>query len=91
MDCLNTLFPDTYFFTGDFTYWIAGKNPDFCRKGHSKKCVEMFGDYWHKGEDPKHRIAHFKDHGWKCLVLWEHELYDSMDDVIRKLEEFNKA
>ena len=39
-----------------------------------KLLIELYGDYWHKGQDPQDRINLFKRYGWDTLVIWEHEL-----------------
>lgn len=36
--------------------------------------VEVFGDYWHQGEDPSVCIDAFAAAGYKCAVIWEHEM-----------------
>jgi hypothetical protein len=51
-----------YKFTGDFSIWIDGKNPDFINEG-TKKIIEFYGEYWHKNEKIDggiNRINHFK-------------------------------
>ena len=75
-------------FVGDFSFWVGGKNPDFARIGQHRKCIEMYGYYWHRGEDPKYRIAHFAKYGWKCLVIWERELCEDVGAVEKRLIEF---
>ncbi len=55
---------------------LDGKVPDFVNVKGKKKIVELFGDYWHKGEDPQDRINKFKPFGWDTLVVWEKELKD---------------
>lgn len=70
-------------YSGDYSYWIGGKNPDFVNE-ESKKIVEVFGDYWHSAKvgnvpgclQERARIRHFSDLGYECLVLWEFELKD---------------
>ena len=47
--------------------------PDFLSTNGQRKVIEVFGDYWHKGEDPQGRIDAFAKLGFKCLVIWEHE------------------
>jgi len=72
----NTLqehFPNDWKYVGDGSLWIGGKNPDFVSK-NEQKVIEMFGDYWHKGENPEDRIEHFKKYGYDCLVFWENEV-----------------
>ena len=90
LEILNNLFLNEYAYNGNFSagITIAGKVPDFVNINGQKKLIELFGDYWHKGEDPQIRIDLFKEYGWDCLVIWEHELKD-IDAVINKVLEFN--
>jgi hypothetical protein len=53
---------------------IAGKCPDFINCNGEKKIIELFGDYWHLGENPQERIDEFKPFGFDTLVIWEKEL-----------------
>lgn len=69
-------------YTGDGGLIIAGKVPDFWNGDH--KLVELFGDYWHRGENPQDRIDIFEKNGYKCLVIWEHEL-KNIQDVKQKI------
>ena len=91
---LMEILPDYFRFVGDFSFWIDGKNPDFINE-EKKLVVEFFGDYWHGEEfrktknDPstneeheRQRIEHFEKNGYRCLVIWEHELKD-----VEKLKE----
>lgn len=59
------------------------------KKGCKKKLIELFGDYWHKGEDPQDRINIFKKFGYDTLVIWESELKD-INKVKNKVIKFNK-
>lgn len=68
---------------------INGKNPDFTNCNGKKKLIELFGDYWHKGEDPQDRINIFKKFGYDTLVIWESELKD-INKVKNKVIKFNK-
>ncbi len=74
INVLNKLFPNEYKYVGDFQFFLGGKNPDFMNINGQKKLIEMFGDYWHKDENPKHRIDHFKRYGFDTLVIWQKEL-----------------
>lgn len=49
------------------------KNPDFVNRS-SKKVIEVFGNYWHRNEDPQELIDFYKSTGWDCIVLWELEI-----------------
>jgi very-short-patch-repair endonuclease len=52
---------------------LKSKIPDFvCIK--YKKIIELYGDYWHKGEDPTIRIDLFKTESYDTLIIWEKEL-----------------
>lgn len=73
---LDQLFPNEYKFTGDGSLILDGRIPDFCNINGQKKIIELYGDYWHRNDDPKDRIALFKPFGYKTLVIWEHELKD---------------
>jgi G:T-mismatch repair DNA endonuclease (very short patch repair protein) len=64
-------------YVGDFSLWIGGKNPDFISTKKALCVVEMFGDYWHKGENPEMKITHYLGFGYPCLVVWEYELRDT--------------
>jgi very-short-patch-repair endonuclease len=71
---LEALYPGEWKYTGDFSFVINGKNPDFVCCNGQKKVIELFGDYWHKGDDPKERAKVFAPFGYKTLVIWEREL-----------------
>ena len=70
---------------------LGGKMPDFISTDESKKIIEIFGDYWHRGEDPQERIDYFKQYGYSCLVIWEHELNSSTDkEIVTRIKKFVK-
>lgn len=71
-------------FVGDGTVIVERKSPDFI-SSDGRKIVELYGDYWHKNDDPEDRIRFFKEHDKDCLVIWEHELEDErvlLDKII---------
>ena len=78
-------------FVGNYTFYIRTKkrihNPDF-KVNSQKKVIELFGNYWHKGEDPNNLIKEYKEAGWKCLVFWEHEVYKETNKVMKKTLRF---
>jgi hypothetical protein len=86
---LNFLFPGEWKFTGDLSFTINGKCPDFVNCNGQKKIIELFGDYWHRGEDPRDRELVFAPFGYKTLVVWEKELRDEAK-LMSKLQEFYK-
>lgn len=61
--------------------------PDFQVKG-TKKLIEVFGDYWHKDEDPIHRINAWKSLGYDCIVIWESSIKDDLDTVKTRVHKY---
>jgi len=86
---LQSILPNEYKLnvSGDVTI-IAGKIPDFINVNGQKKLIEVFGDYWHQNDNPQDRIDFFKQYGWDCLVIWEHEL-KNIEEVINKILNFH--
>jgi len=84
---LNESYPNIWDYTGDGGMIIGGKIPDFSNVNGRKAVIEMFGDYWHKGQEPQDKIAHYEAYGFECLVIWEHELED-YDTFLTKIEAF---
>ena len=72
---LDKHFPKEWKYVGNGKVWFGKKNPDFMNVNGQKKLIEVYGDYWHKGEDPQERINHFKQYGFDTLVIWENECY----------------
>lgn len=72
-------------YVGDGKLVIAGKCPDYWN-GNSH-LIELFGDYWHRGQDPQVRINYFAENGFNCLVIWEHELLNK-EDIFKKVSDF---
>lgn len=81
----RTNYPFEY--VGDGKMVIGGKCPDFTRRDGKRQLIELFGDYWHDEEEVEQRINFFKEKGYDCLVIWEHEL-DSEDEVIHRIRRF---
>lgn len=87
LNLLNALFPEEWKYTGDLSMVINGKCPDFVNCNGQKKIIEMFGDYWHKGEKESDRAACFSSYGYETLVIWEKEL-KNIDKVKNKIIDF---
>jgi G:T-mismatch repair DNA endonuclease (very short patch repair protein) len=84
---LDILYPEQWKFVGDGQVIIAGKCPDFINVNGQKKIIELFGDYWHRGQNPDDRVAVFAPFGYKTLVIWEREL-KHMQSVKDRIERF---
>lgn len=89
-ELLNEFFPNEYKYVGDGDIWISGKNPDFININGQKKIIEVFGDYWHRNDNPQDRVDIFTPYGYQTLVIWEEDLYKDISFVIRKLQRFHE-
>ncbi len=85
---IDKTIPNEYKFVGHGEVIIAGKCPDFININGQKKIIELYGDYWHKGQDPQDRINIFAKYGYDTLVIWEHELKDA-ESLKIKIGEFH--
>lgn len=90
---LDKIDPNKWRFVGDgkteienSKHSIGGKFPDFWNGDH--KLVELYGDYWHRGENPQDRIDLFDRYGYRCLIIWERELKKQPEQVLGRLIEF---
>lgn len=83
---LEENFPNQWKYTGNggSRNIIGGKIPDFTHKSQ-KKIIEVYGDYWHQGEDPSERIDHFAEYGYDAIVIWESESEEQALDRITEL------
>lgn len=101
MSLLSEIYPKEYKYTGDGSVIIGGKIPDFTNINGKKKLIEVFGDYFHNPKKFKnlqqHRtekgtIALYKQYGWDCLVIWEHELeQEKIPVLIKRIRDFDNA
>lgn len=82
------LLPTEYKYVGNGEFVLAGKNPDFININGQKKIIELYGDYWHKDDDPQDRINLFARYGYQTLVIWERELKD-IEKLSKKVLIFN--
>jgi predicted DNA-binding protein YlxM (UPF0122 family) len=89
---LQNIAPDEWKFVGDGQLYIGCKNPDFANVNGEKQLIEVYGDYWHRGQDPTERITHFKQYGYDTLVIWENELNrkKKLPTVVKRIKEFIK-
>lgn len=74
-------------YVGNGEMWVGGKCPDFVNINGKKMLIELYGDYWHKGEDGKDRINHFNNYGFKTLIIWEYELKNE-ENIFLKIDKF---
>ena len=86
---LNKFFPNEYKYVGDGEFILAGKCPDFVNVNGKKKIIELYGEYWHRNDDPQDRIDLFKQYGYDTLVIWERELKE-IKFLEEKIQIFNE-
>jgi len=72
-------------YVGDGSLIIGGKCPDF--SDGAGRLIEHYGEYFHKGDDPKERIDFFRGFGYETLIVWESELSDP-SAVLGSVESF---
>lgn len=74
---LDTRFPKEWKFVGDGQLIIGNKCPDFANINGKKALIELYGNYWHEGQNPQDRIDLFAKYGYQTLIIWENELKDA--------------
>jgi G:T-mismatch repair DNA endonuclease (very short patch repair protein) len=85
-ELLKKSYPKEWSFVGDGSYLIGEKKPDFINK-KKKLIIEVFGDFWHCGENPSERIEYFKRFGYNTMIIWEHE-FKNENKIKSRLKEF---
>ncbi len=77
--------PFGFSFVGDGSFMVGNLNPDFW--DGDKGLIELYGDYWHREDDPQERIDFFSQYDYRCLVVWEHELED-LDSLLDRVSQY---
>lgn len=87
-DILDELYELEWAYTGDNRpeNKIGNLIPDFINIKR-KLIIEHFGDYWHHEDEILGKRAHYRKHGFKTLIIWEHEL-KNRNKVINKIKKF---
>lgn len=65
----------------------GGMNPDFILPG-TNKVVELFGNYWHRNDDPAKRIKRLKSLGYDAIVVWEDDFRKHSSKTIQEVLSF---
>ena len=92
---LDRYFPDEWKYTGDGTFWVEGRNPDFININGKKCVIEIFGYHWHDPEYFPNRpteeelIAHYREFGYDCIVFWEYDVYN--EEVVNEILQRRKG
>ena len=79
-------------YTGNGTYLIGNKVPDFVSLDNTK-VIEVFGHHWHSRKDEeRERKDFFKSCGFDTLVIWDDELKArNIQGVASMILKFNKG
>ena len=89
MEILQKHFPNEWKYTGDFSFWIENKNPDFINVNGLKAIIEFDGDYWHSLPKmqlkDKERNEIYARYGYKVLMLKYADIKDE-EILINKIE-----
>ena len=64
--------------TGEGGFHIRAKGgktriPDYVKRD-TREIVEVWGTYWHRGENPQDLIDWYAQQGWTARVVWENEV-----------------
>ena len=84
---LDKHFPGDWAYVGDGKLVLGNLTPDFMNVNGEKQLIELYGDYWHRDDDPQERINIFRGFGFSTLVIWERELRDE-PAVVERLKAF---
>ena len=91
---VDSITPDNLRFVGDGSWWRwlpslkQHKNPDFKITGEDK-VIEIYGSHpWHRDDDPQELIDAFAEVGIECIVIWDYEVYDKLEDTLDKIANF---
>ena len=91
----ENLMPNGIRYVGNRTWWRRlpngkYKNPDFKVTGQDK-VIEIFGDYWHRNDNPDELIKLYKKANLDCLIFWEKEIRENPILVFNKVNNFLKG
>jgi len=83
----DELTPEYVRYVGNGKWWRNHHNPDFKVTGQNK-VIEIYGDYWHRNDNPEDRIREYKEMNLDCIVFWEHEVYKEPERILKEVEKF---
>jgi len=72
-----------YKYTGDGSFLIGYKNPDFVNTDGQKVCIEVANTFHHNEDYEEKRKEHFAKWGWHCIVFRTDKLDET--EVLEKL------
>lgn len=82
---------------GSLGVTLGGLTPDFVNINGKKEVIEVFGDYYHSplrgrwNNSELGKIMIYNSLGWRCLVIWEHELKElPEEELVNKINHFRR-
>jgi len=72
-----------YRYTGDGSFLIGFKNPDFVNINGEKKLIEVGNVYHHKGDYIEKRREHFAQYGWESFIFIQDKLNE--EEILKTL------
>jgi len=77
-------------YVGNGELTIDGKNPDFVSIKDEHKLIEIWGEYFKKGRNPKDLIDFYKVRGYQCIIIWASELRYP-DKVLARVQKYREV
>lgn len=74
---LEALFPGEWRYNA--SEMVGDRIPDFLHV--SGTVLEIFGDYWHRGDNPADLVAEYRALGVVCFVVWESDFRSSLSSL----------
>ena len=78
-------------YTGNGTFLIGYKNPDFVCITDKKVCIEVANEYHHPPPYATKRVKHFAKWGWKCLIFFQNdktcEFWASEEEMLQQIQQ----
>ena len=71
-----------YKYTGDGSFLIGYKNPDFINCNGEKIAIEVYNKFHHPEDYEQKRSEHFAKYGWKTIFVNEDEIKSNDDNII---------
>jgi len=90
---LQLNFPKQWKYTGDWSFWVEGKNPDFVNCNGKKLVIEYYGfsipklNKGHNVLKDQLKTEHYSKYGFKTLNLYPQDLSQE-NTLIEKIQNF---
>jgi len=83
---LQKNYPGRWIYNGDNSQRtrVGLRIPDFIRLDGTKEAISVMGGIgiWHFWDDEEVEVEYYKEHGWKCTVIWEWDIPGDLDKFL---------